>query len=64
MILFAPHRGQFATSSDMLLWVDVDFQVEMYLTKYGQFYMGDQIPFIEVQHWVGFHGLKGSIDWR
>ena len=38
MILFAPHRGQLATSSDILLWLDVDFQIEMYLAESSQFY--------------------------
>ena len=38
MILFAPHLGQLATSSDILLWLDVDFQIEMYLAESSQFY--------------------------
>ena len=46
----------------MLLRLDVDFQVEMYLAKSSQFYMGDHVPFIEIQHRIGFHGLNAFID--
>ncbi len=58
MILFAPHRGQFPTSSDILLWLDVDFQVEMYFAKSSQVYMA----IIEIQRRIGFHDLKAFIN--